>query len=241
MNFQERLASIGRIALLLFILASAAFLSAITAMRLAIRGRDVAMPELIGQNVADAQQTLKQHGLGMKVEDRVYSTRPVDTIVRQSPPAATHVKTGQYIHVALSLGPRQATIPNLVGKSLRASQIELLRSGLEVGEISSAYFDQTPADVVLLQDPPPGAGEVESTRVNLLVSLGSPPEQYLMPQFQGMLLADAERKISSAALRLGKVVFVPVGNVVHSTVVTESPLAGSHVDHSSQIDLQVAE
>ena len=241
MTFQERLASIARIALLLFILASAAFLSAITAMRLAIRGRDVAMPELVGQDVSDAQQLLHRHGLGMKVEDRVYSTKPVDTIVRQSPPTGTHVKVGQYIHVALSLGPRQATIPALVNKTLRASQIELLRGGLEVGEISSAYFDATPADVVMLQDPPPGAGEVESSRVNLLVSLGPPPEQYLMPSLQGMLLQDAEKRISSVGLRMGKIVFVPIGNYAHSTVVSQSPLSGSHVDHASQIDLQVAE
>src|ERR1700683_5067868 len=143
--------TIARIALLLFILASAAFLSAITAMRIAIRGRDVAMPQLVGQNVADAQLELKKHGLGMKVEDRIYSATPVDSIVRQSQPAGTHVKVGQFIHVALSLGQRQATIPNLVNKSLRASQIVLLRSGLEVGEISSSYFELTPADVVLQQ------------------------------------------------------------------------------------------
>jgi beta-lactam-binding protein with PASTA domain len=241
MDFRERMQTIGRIALLLFILASAAFLSAITAMRIAIRGRDVDMPALVGKNVADAQLTLKQHGLGMKVEDRIYSSSTVDTIVRQSPPAGTHVKVGQYIHVALSLGQREATIPNLVNKSLRASQIELLRSGLEVGEVSSAYFDSTPADVVMLQYPPSGTGEVESTRVNLLVSMGPPPEQYLMPQLQGLLLADAEKKISSAGMRMGKIVFVPIGNYVHSTVVSESPLAGSHVDHGTQIDLQVAE
>ena len=43
-----------RMVLLVFILASAAFLSAITAMRIAIHGREVSMPNLVGKNVSEA-------------------------------------------------------------------------------------------------------------------------------------------------------------------------------------------
>ena len=50
MNFRQRIEWLLRMVLLVFILASAAFLSAITAMRIAIHGREVSMPNLVGKN-----------------------------------------------------------------------------------------------------------------------------------------------------------------------------------------------
>ena len=51
MDFRKRLQWISRMALLLFILASVAFLSALVAMRFAIQGRDVSMPDVVGKKV----------------------------------------------------------------------------------------------------------------------------------------------------------------------------------------------
>ena len=59
MTLRERLEWLVRMAFLVFILASAAFLSAITAMRIAIHGREVTMPNLVGKNVGEAGQALR--------------------------------------------------------------------------------------------------------------------------------------------------------------------------------------
>ena len=59
MRLKERLQWILRMALLLFILASVAFLSALTAMRFAIQGREVAMPDVVGKRPMEAQQILQ--------------------------------------------------------------------------------------------------------------------------------------------------------------------------------------
>ena len=64
MTLRERLEWVSRMSLLVFILASAAFLSAITAMRVAIHGREVSMPNLVGKNVneADAYSRIVDEG-----------------------------------------------------------------------------------------------------------------------------------------------------------------------------------
>ena len=59
MTFRERLEWLSRMGFLVFVLASAAFLSAITAMRIAIHGRETTMPNLVGKNVAEAGQMLR--------------------------------------------------------------------------------------------------------------------------------------------------------------------------------------
>src|SRR5205807_6879143 len=113
MNFRERLEWLFRMVLLVFILASAAFLSAITAMRIAIHGREVSMPNLIGKNVSDANTELRSRGLVLRVADRDYSEQPINTIVRQDPSAGPPMKVSQQAHVVLSLGQRSLQIPPL--------------------------------------------------------------------------------------------------------------------------------
>src|SRR5271154_1324701 len=87
MTLRERLEWLGRVALLVFILASAAFLSAITAMRIAIHGRETTMPNLVGTNVAQASSVLRSRGLVLKVADHICSDLPINSIVRQTPTA----------------------------------------------------------------------------------------------------------------------------------------------------------
>src|ERR1700732_2992685 len=162
MTLRERVHWILRMALTLFILASVAFLSALTAMRFAVQGREVLIPDLVGKAAGDAQMVLQARGVGMKVEDRIYSALPVDAVVRQSPPPNMSVKRGQFAHVALSLGPQKQTIPELEQKSLRAARIELLRSALQVGEVSSLYLSGWPTDTVIEQAPAAGTTDVTS-------------------------------------------------------------------------------
>src|SRR5271154_1584855 len=107
MTFRERLEWIFRMALLAFILMSVAFLSALTAMRFAIQGREVTMPDVVGKKAVEASQILQGRGVGLRVEDHVFSPLPLDSVVRQNPPGGMRVKIGQYAHVVLSLGPQK--------------------------------------------------------------------------------------------------------------------------------------
>jgi serine/threonine-protein kinase len=241
MVLKERLQWIFRMAVLLFILSSVAFLSALTAMRFAVQGREVAMPDVVGKLAVPAQQILRGRGVGMKVEDRIFSNLPVDTVVRQSPPPNIRVKTGQSAHVVLSLGPQKVTIPRLQDRSLRAAQVELLRGGMQLGEVSSAYLPGEVAGTVTEQNPAAGNTEVTGPHVNLLVSLGPRPAAYVMPALSGLPIAEAQAKLGSAGLRLSKLTPQPASDLAAGTVVGQTPARGERVDSSSTIELQVAE
>jgi len=73
--------------LLWFVLASAAFLSAITAMRIAIHGREVTMPNLVGKSVfPKPARCCNRAGWCLRVADRLYSDQPINVVVRQTRP-----------------------------------------------------------------------------------------------------------------------------------------------------------
>ena len=241
MTLRERFNWAVRMSLMVFILASVAFLSALTAMRYAVQGREVKMPDVEGKSAREAQQLLQARRLGMKVEDRQYSPLAVDEVVRQSPPAESTVKTGQLAHVVLSLGPRRQTMPELENRSVRAARIELLQSGMQVGEVSNAYLPGTQDDTVLLQDPRPGSSNVTSPHVNMLVSLASPAPAYVMPDLVGMPLSEAIARLNGAGLKIAKITNVAAPGATNGSVVSESPVRGHRVDANSSIELQIAQ
>src|SRR5947207_10757512 len=199
MTLGERLEWLGRLTLLVFILASAAFLSAITAMRNGIHGREGTVPNLVGFNVSEASRILQSRGLVLRVADRIYSDQPINAVVRQTPPSGLLMKVSQQAHVVLSLGQRQLQIPLLEGNSLRASRIELLRAGLQVGEVSGVTVP-TPVDTVMIQNPKPGAGAA-TPRVDVLVSQGPRELAYVMPHLTGMNEIEAQHRLDIAQMR----------------------------------------
>ena len=241
MSFKERVQRFVRFATLLFILVSVGFLSALIAVRYSVQGREVKLPDLTGKPEAQARQQMQGLGLGFRVEDRIYSPQPVGTVVRQSPPGGARIKVGENEHVVLSLGPQKVTIPALEDKSERAARIELLRSGLQLGQETNIYLPGGPQDRVVQQDPPPGTENATSPHVDLLVSLGPPPSAYVMPELTGEPLATAQAKLAAAGLKVTKTTPANVPGALHGTVVEQSPERGQRVDSTVPIELQVAD
>jgi eukaryotic-like serine/threonine-protein kinase len=239
MSFRERLEWLARMVFLIFILASAAFLSAITAMRIAIHGREVSMPNLVGKGVSDASSDLRSRGLILRVADRVYSEQPINTVVRQTPSPGMLMKVSQQAHVVLSLGQRALQIPPLEGDSLRVSRIELLRGGLQVGEVSALSLPDVPADTVVLQSPKPGASAA-TPRVDVLVSQGPREDSYVMPHLIGMNVADAVRRLESVNIKR-KLNTLSAPQWPHGVVVDQTPAAGTRIPISTTAELTVAE
>ena len=238
MSLRERLQWATRMAFLIFILASAAFLSAITAMRFAIHGREVTMPNLVGKDVAESSRILRSKGLILRVADRVYSDVPINQVVRQTPTPGMLMKVSQQAHVVLSLGQRQLEIPPLEGNTLRVSRIELLRAGLQVGEVSTITLPDKPNDTVLLQNPRPGHGAA-TPKVDVLVSASAREPSYVMPFLIGLSEIEAQHRLDQASLHR-KINYVTAPQWPHATVIDQSPLAGTRIAGSTDVQLTVA-
>jgi len=238
MTLRNRLEWLSRMAFLVFILASAAFLSAITAMRIAIHGREVSMPNLIGKNVTEATQALRAKGLILRVADRVYTDVPINQVVRQTPSAGMLMKVSQQAHVVLSLGQRELQIPPLEGNTLRVSRIELLRAGLQVGEVTILPLPDQPADTVVIQNPKPGKGGA-TPRVDVLVAGAAKEAAYVMPYLVGLNQMDVDRRLELANLRR-KVLYVDAPQWPHGTVIDQTPLGGTRVATTTEVELTVA-
>lgn len=240
MSLRERIEWVFRVGLLVFILAAAAFLSAVTAMRFAIQGREVTMPNLVGKSSADALAILQGRGLELKVVDRVYSDLPTNSVARQSPPEGERMKVGQNAHVVLSLGPQNVTTPSLIGESLRVARIQLLQVGLQLGEVTTYAASAALSDTILQQTPLPGT-RAASPRVDLLVAQGQSSAAYVMPWLVGLSLPDADRLLSSAGFKLSKTTYVPAPQWPKGAITEQTPEPGTKITSDTPIEMVVAQ
>jgi eukaryotic-like serine/threonine-protein kinase len=189
------------------ILVTVALVCALTAMRFAIHGREVAVPKFIGLTPTEADRAAFASGLTLQIENRFYSTEvAAGRILNQVPEAGEKVRRGWRVRVAESMGPQRVSVPNVVGQSERAAEINLIRRGLQVGTVTTAHFPDTTPDTVVAQSPSADAEGVSSPKVNLVIARYDPDAHAIvMPDLVGRSLDDATRVLVSAGMRVGKI------------------------------------
>jgi serine/threonine-protein kinase len=191
--------------------------------------------------VDKAQRALANLGLELKIEDKLYSDRyPANQIISQVPASETRMKLGQHVHVLVSLGPRQVAVPNLVGSSARAAEIEAVQRGLTLGEVARTYLPGTNADQVVAQDPPAAGAAVHAPKVDFLVSLGEPTPGFECPRLVGRPFIEVRRELEAAGFKIAQVVSVPTTGAPSGTILSQSPTPGSRIGPETAFNFQVA-
>jgi beta-lactam-binding protein with PASTA domain len=195
-----------RFAMLALVLIMVALVSALTAMRFAIHGQEVAVPAFVGLGPAEAERVAAGLGLHIEIERQYYSPQIAEgKIMSQLPLAGTKVRRGWQVRVAQSLGPIRVAIPDVAGQSERAAELNIRRRGLEVASTAEIQMPGTVADQVLAQSPPANAGQVAAPKISLLVSTAVDQLAFVMPSFVGQPLGSASRTLQDAGFKLGDV------------------------------------
>src|SRR5258707_391162 len=115
MALSTRVWSAGKLVLLGGALVLTFFVFAAASMRLAIRTRDVVVPQVTGKSATEAGAILAPAGLRLKVEEarRVDAAVPAGRIVGQDPQPGVHTRRERSVKVWVSAGPRATAVPAL--------------------------------------------------------------------------------------------------------------------------------
>jgi beta-lactam-binding protein with PASTA domain len=248
-----------RMLLLVLVLMTVALISALTAMRLAIHGREVTIPKLVGMTPFEAERAGAALGLQVVVERQFYSADiPEGRIMTQMPPPETKVRRGWSVRVAQSLGPQRVAIPNVTGGSERVAELNIRRRGLSLGSVARLHLPGAPLDQVMSQSPPANASGVSAPKISLLVSDGPETPVYVMPNLTGQPLGSAMLALQDAGVKVGTVSVLPPSpspagepetapvapSVVSepsaaSMIVTQAPAPGQKIAAGSVVNFEV--
>jgi len=220
--------------MLALVLVIVAMVSALTAMRLAIHGQEVAVPPLVGLSPAEAERAVSGLGLQMSIERQYYSPQiPDGRIMSQLPLPGTKVRRGWQVRVAQSLGPTRVAIPDVTGQSEHAAELNIRRRGLDVASMAEVQSPGIPADQVLAQSPSANATQVLAPKISLLVTAAAQPPAFVMPNFVGQPLGSVSRTLQDAGFRLGNV-SVSVPAPVAAATDAANPAASAPPDPGTQ-------
>jgi len=184
-----------KVSVFLLALALLAFVSALLTMKLATWSRTVVVPDVSGRDLATAITTLKESGLDIKVERQEHHPSvPEGSVIQQNPLPGTTVKKGRNVSVVVSQGSEEVNVPALTGDVIRRVQVALKQAGLTLGDVARAY-SESPAEVVLAQDPPAQAAAQKGGKVDLLVSSGPEKAGFITPDLAGKSVTEAEAAV----------------------------------------------
>ncbi|MBI3490655.1 MAG: PASTA domain-containing protein [Acidobacteria bacterium] len=228
----------GKVLLLVVALAATYLLFAAASMRLALRTREVQVPDLTNRSTTDASAMAGPLGLTLKVEEtrRPNAKIAAGRVVMQEPTAGSVARRQRSIRVWLSAGPRASSVPRLVGETERAAQLRLAQDGLTLAGIAEIRSQAVP-DVVVAQNPPPkSAGE----EVALLVNRGERGESYVMPDLIGVNGERAAEVLRNRGFRVAVVGSAPYPGVAAGIVVRQNPQGGFQISSGEPISLEVS-
>lgn len=246
-----------RFATLALILVTVALVSALTAMRFAIHGQEVAVPAVIALTPAEAERVITGGGLQMVIERQYYSPLiPEGRVMSQLPLPGTKVRRGWEVRVAQSLGPMRVVIPDVTGQSEHAAELNIRRRGLDLASTAAMQATGAPAGQVLAQSPPANAPQVSAPKISLLLTAPADPPAFVMPSFVGQPLGSVSRMLQDEGFKLGNVTVAteaapagagstpqasspPSQPSPASIIVTQNPAAGQKVVPGTQVNFEV--
>jgi serine/threonine-protein kinase len=231
--------SAGKILVLVAALAATYLLFAFSAMRIALRAREVTLPDLRNQTVAAATALLGERGLTLQVDGlrRLDPTVPADRILVQDPPAGATMRPQRSVRVWLSSGPRIAIIPQLTGESERTALLRLQADALGIVGVSEIRSNDYPTDAVVAQQPAP---QSRGTEVALLVNRGERSTTYVMPDLIGINGDRMAELLRNRGFRLTVVGEQPYPGVPAGVVLRQSPQAGFRIAPGEPISIEVS-
>jgi eukaryotic-like serine/threonine-protein kinase len=139
----------------------------------------VTVPDVVGQDQADAVSRLGARGLNVLVRERA-SSEPLDTVVAQSPPAGQEVDEGSSVTVFVSNG-RLEEVPDVVGREQDEADADLRDAGFEVTVRSRVVDEPDREGRVVSQTPSGGKEQRKGSTVVITVGAAPQPEEAPTP------------------------------------------------------------
>ncbi len=110
MAFRTRVYGAGKLLLLVGALAATYVLFAAAAMRVALKAREVQVPDLTNRTANEATSLATDLGLAVRLDDtrRPDPKIPAGRVLAQDPPPGTMTREQRSVRVWLSTGPRRS-------------------------------------------------------------------------------------------------------------------------------------
>jgi eukaryotic-like serine/threonine-protein kinase len=239
MALRTRVWTAGKLILLAAALVATYVLFVAASMRVALRAREVQVPDLTNHTANEASAIATDLGLALKVDD---TRRPdlkigAGRVLAQEPAPGSVARRQRSVKIWLSAGQRALIVPALIGETERTAQLRLAQNGLTLTGVSEIRSQRSASDIVVAQTPP---AKSVAGHVSLLVNRGERGASYVMPDLIGVNGDRAAEILRNRGFRVAVVGSNPYPGVAAGIVIRQSPQAGFQIGPGEPISLEVS-
>lgn len=198
----------------------------------------IAIPDVTGQTVAEAKETLKKANFEIG-EEKTEASEKVEEgrIIRTDPDAGTGRKEGTKINLVVSSGKQSFQLSNYIGRKSTDVIAELKQKKVPENliKIEEEESSESEAGTVLRQSPAAGSTYDLSKASTITLTVAKKVTSVAMPSYTGSSLEFTKNNlvqivgIKEANIEVVEVSTAPDGTA-EGTVVEQSPKAGEKVD-----------
>ena len=198
----------------------------------------IAIPNVAGQTVAEAKETLKKANFEIG-EEKTEASEKVEEgrIIRTDPDAGTTRKEGSKINLVVSSGKQSFQLSNYIGRKSTDVIAELKQKKVPENliKIEEEESSESEAGTVLRQSPAAGTTYDLSKASTITLTVAKKVTSVAMPSYIGSSLEFTKNNlvqivgIKEANIEVVEVSTAPAGTA-EGTVVEQSPKAGEKVD-----------
>ena len=198
----------------------------------------IAIPNVAGQTVAEAKETLKKANFEIGEEKSEASEKVEEgRIIRTDPDAGTGRKEGTKINLVVSSGKQSFQLSNYIGRKSTDVIAELKQKKVPENliKIEEEESSESEAGTVLRQSPAAGTTYDLSKATTITLTVAKKVTSVAMPSYIGSSLEFTKNNlvqivgIKEANIEVVEVSTAPDGTA-EGTVVEQSPKAGEKVD-----------
>lgn len=192
----------------------------------------VDVPNVVGKQVTVAKHILEDNHLRVSVSEVSNPDVPAGQVISQSPEANEQVKEQRTVHLVVSKGVGDITMPDITGMTIDQARSRLKNLGLVIGKISAGTDDSKEDGVILMQSPPGDSKVTKGATVDVTVNRVK-SKKVELPNLVGMTVKDAKDALAS----LGLNATISGAGDDTAVVTQQSPEAGSSLDANTSVAL----
>ncbi|SMC40338.1 Stk1 family PASTA domain-containing Ser/Thr kinase [Papillibacter cinnamivorans] len=202
---------------------------------------ELTVPELVGKRLEDVRSSDDNSEFTIVEGEPQYSDETeAGVILSQDPESGRKVKRNTEITVVVSLGPRTASMPDLVNTEYRSALIYLDNMGFDFHVTTSeAASDTITKGYVVSTQPVYGTELTKNAEIVVVVSTGPEVKMVTVPSFVGLPIETVELQL--AALNLKEGTLTPVEDSSEDgTVLSQSVAATTSVPEGTAINFEIS-
>ena len=209
-------------------------------MRVAVRARQVTVPDLVGKSVADATTIAAGLDLQLRIDEarRPDAKVPAGFVLGQDPAPGSSVRRQRSVRVWVSAGAHIARAPSLLGETQRSAEIRVA-AGRPVDR--HGFGDSLRA----VSRPMSSSRRIrrpttQTAEVRLLVNRGEDRATYVMPDLIGLNGDRAADVMRMRGFRVSITSQAAASAIPPGVVVRQTPAGGHQVHPGDAIALEVS-